>query len=348
MKPISLPQGRRVALAAIDESEREADTMFPGFGETIIDIDTHWPRRDRWRSKTVSRLISATADETLANEFKREPFEVDVGLERLRGFRKGIEAQDPEPIFQGLAEPAPDAPLVFISCGQTTDDERRLGYEIALLVRELTPFAAYFAQNQSDLTGLTTNIFGKLAAARYLVAVMHHRGDVSAPDGSKLKRGSVWVEQEIGIVSYRQHMLGGSVKVACFTERGLAREGARQYVHINAVEFRSSGDVLDRLEPVLSKWRDEAAADPAAPAAAAAALREKVVDLEYPEKTGLTAHLQGEGFRLIWEGESRVATRTEVDGWQLVVVPVDGGEAVLKLKNQPENSVLLKKRESRP
>ena len=34
--------------------------------------------------------------------------------------------------------------IVFISCGQRTDEEKRLGHQIQELVRELTPFGAVF------------------------------------------------------------------------------------------------------------------------------------------------------------------------------------------------------------
>lgn len=39
---------------------------------------------------------------------------------------------------------------VFVSCGQI-ESEKALGKEADELVRKLTPFEGYFAENQSDL-----------------------------------------------------------------------------------------------------------------------------------------------------------------------------------------------------
>jgi len=52
---------------------------------------------------------------------------------------------------------------VFISCGKSTPEERRLGNQIAALVRELTGHDAFFADQVQDLGGLDTNILNALA-----------------------------------------------------------------------------------------------------------------------------------------------------------------------------------------
>lgn len=52
--------------------------------------------------------------------------------------------------------------LVFISCGQYSVEERKLGEDVERLVKELTAYDTYFAQNQSDLDGLTQHIFMNL------------------------------------------------------------------------------------------------------------------------------------------------------------------------------------------
>jgi hypothetical protein len=48
--------------------------------------------------------------------------------------------------------------IVFISCGQFLESEKALGNKAAELVRKLTPFEGYFAENQSDLNGVTESI----------------------------------------------------------------------------------------------------------------------------------------------------------------------------------------------
>ena len=86
-------------------------------------------------------------------------------------------------------------PIVFISCGQQTTEEKQLGEEIQTIVRNLTPFEPYYAEYQSSLEGLTKNIFESLSRCVGFIAVMHHRGRINSDSGSI--RASVWVEQEI-------------------------------------------------------------------------------------------------------------------------------------------------------
>ena len=51
---------------------------------------------------------------------------------------------------------------IFISCGQFTDAERRLGKRIAEMVRELTDLEPFFAEEVQDLNGLDANILNGL------------------------------------------------------------------------------------------------------------------------------------------------------------------------------------------
>ncbi|MGZ9067603.1 MAG: hypothetical protein ACXW2I_19975 [Burkholderiales bacterium] len=101
--------------------------------------------------------------------------------------------------------------IVFISCGQQTEQERPLGASIALLVRELTPFEPYFAEYQTSLEGLSKHVFGALHRCVGLVAVLHARGRV---ESANLVRASVWVEQEIAIAAFMQEALGRKLHVA--------------------------------------------------------------------------------------------------------------------------------------
>jgi hypothetical protein len=52
--------------------------------------------------------------------------------------------------------------MIFISCGQVTREEKDLGQAIRSLIEEITPFRGYFAENQMDLDGLTSQIFRNL------------------------------------------------------------------------------------------------------------------------------------------------------------------------------------------
>ena len=74
--------------------------------------------------------------------------------------------------------------IVFISCGQRTEEEKQLGRAIFDLVKELTPFTPFFAAEVRSVSALTIEIFQNLMDAAGFVCVMHRRGDVHI-DGSR-------------------------------------------------------------------------------------------------------------------------------------------------------------------
>src|ERR1700724_2729710 len=102
---------------------------------------------------------------------------------------------------------ASEKPLIFISCGQSTENERRLGEDICSLLAELRPdVTPYFAQNQTTAEGLSSHIVKSLHRAAGFICVMHRRGDIRTPAGAAITRGSVWVEQEIAITAFMTHV----------------------------------------------------------------------------------------------------------------------------------------------
>jgi len=147
------------------------------------------------------------------------------------------------------------ANLVFISCGQVTERERRLGLAAADLVRQLTPYEPYFAENQSSLEGLTKNILGALNRSVGLIAIMHQRGTMALPGGRQHTRASVWIEQEIAISAFIAQVLGRRLHVAAYIHKEIAREGMREELQLNPVVFRHDDEVLAHLQQILPSWK---------------------------------------------------------------------------------------------
>ncbi len=54
---------------------------------------------------------------------------------------------------------------------------------------------------------------------------MHHRGTMVTPSGDTVTRGSVWVEQELAICAFTQHVLDRRLEVALYLQRGISHEG---------------------------------------------------------------------------------------------------------------------------
>lgn len=144
--------------------------------------------------------------------------------------------------------------LVFISCGQFRPAEIELGKALAAAVEELTDFEGYFAQNESSLDGLSRNILGALNRCSGFVGVMHHRGEVQTLHG-KHTRGSVWVEQEIAIAAFLRQAQSRDVQVAVYIQRGLKREGVRDQLHLNPVEFDTDEEVIADFRARLQDGR---------------------------------------------------------------------------------------------
>jgi hypothetical protein len=141
---------------------------------------------------------------------------------------------------------------VFISCGQFTDDERDLGKQACELVRELTPFEGYFAQNQTTLKALSENILTRLYESVGLIVIMHHRGKI---EGHEINRASVWVEQEVAIATLMEQVLRRPLHAALFVQHGITLEGLRRYIQFNANEFTTSAEVIAKLREILPIWK---------------------------------------------------------------------------------------------
>ena len=147
---------------------------------------------------------------------------------------------------------------VFISCGQRSQDERRLGKAIIRLVDENTSFEGYFAEDQKSLDGVTRNIFQAIYNSAAFIAVMHRRDQLGSDDGTF--RGSVWVEQEIAIAAFLVQVLGTKLPNRVFIQSGIKREGVRGFILLNAIEFDDNDEVLTKLAAWLPGLQPDASA----------------------------------------------------------------------------------------
>lgn len=146
-------------------------------------------------------------------------------------------------------------PFVFISCGQYTEPERRLGKQVADIVRNLTGSDAFFAENVQDLNGLDDNILRALHDCAGLIVVLHPRGTITRPDGSTITRASVWIEQEIAIATYIQRIEKRQLPTIAFAHSDVDREGLRDLLQLNPIPFRDESDILSQLAAQLPEWK---------------------------------------------------------------------------------------------
>ena len=88
-------------------------------------------------------------------------------------------------------------------------------------------------------------VLGAIDKCVGLVAVMHHRGDVSFSEGESKKRASVWIEQELAIAAFMTEVLGRKIPIALYEQHGIQREGIRDQLLLNPATFSNSNDVLE-------------------------------------------------------------------------------------------------------
>lgn len=150
----------------------------------------------------------------------------------------------------------PKPGLIFVSCGQVTDQEKALGRNICGLVRKLTPHEPYFAENQSSLEALSKNILRNLNQAVGLIVILHPRGTVISKAGQPRVRASVWIEQEIAIAAFINQVLDRPLQVAPYVHASVGREGMREHLQLNSIRFGSDSEILDHLANLLPTWRD--------------------------------------------------------------------------------------------
>ena len=148
----------------------------------------------------------------------------------------------------------PEKPLVFISCGQHTQEEIDLGNEVERLIRDETSYEPYFAEQQNTLDGLVTNILSALGRTVAFIGIMHHRGSITTPSRRNIIRGSVWVEQEVAIASFIQLVLKRQIEVVLYLQRGISREGIRSQLLLRPMEFDSPTEVISDLRKRVGAW----------------------------------------------------------------------------------------------
>ena len=142
--------------------------------------------------------------------------------------------------------------LIFICHGQLPHEKPK-GLVLAKLIDDTPGFRAFFAENVQSTDGLSQHIFGNLERCDGFLAVMHKRGKVTWP-GGELTRASVWIQQELAIVSFLNHQRHAPrrIKVRVFMERGIEREGLADVLILNPTPFENDDDLPDLVRQWLT------------------------------------------------------------------------------------------------
>jgi hypothetical protein len=143
--------------------------------------------------------------------------------------------------------------LIFVSCGQQTAEEKRLGALVKQLVDSKPGYKAYFAEYVQNLDALAKNIFEGLRSCSGLISILHERGFVIGQDNKEWGyRSSVWVNQEIAILAYRKQFQGVEIPILVFKDEKVRLEGAMTSLIVNPIPMKSESEILKEIESWLN------------------------------------------------------------------------------------------------
>jgi hypothetical protein len=152
--------------------------------------------------------------------------------------------------------------LIFVSCGQLRLEEKRLGERIKAQIDATPGFKAYFADTVQDLSGLSAHIFDALRRSSGAIIVLHPRGEIRAADGRALRiRSSVWINQEVALLAYRQFFERRALPVLAFRDSSVTLEGAMTAFIVNPKPLADEDIVLADVRRWLAAEALHGAAD---------------------------------------------------------------------------------------
>ena len=143
--------------------------------------------------------------------------------------------------------------LIFVSCGQRTEEEKKTGSAVKQLVDSKPGFKAYFAEYVQSLDALAKNVFDGLRMCSGLISFMHERGLVITNSTVEWGyRSSVWVNQEIGILAYRRQFEGIEIPILVFKDEKVRLEGAMTSLIVNPIIMKSESEALSQIDSWLT------------------------------------------------------------------------------------------------
>jgi len=143
--------------------------------------------------------------------------------------------------------------LIFVSCGQTTVEEKALGVAVKAEIDRMPGLEGYFAETVHDLTALAHHVFDALRHCAGAVLLLHERGIVTTSDGEDLgHRSSVWVNQELAILAYRQFLEARQIPVLVFNDPKVRLEGAMSALIVNPYPLGSDTAVVAAVRDWLA------------------------------------------------------------------------------------------------
>jgi hypothetical protein len=141
--------------------------------------------------------------------------------------------------------------LIFVSCGQDSDAEKALGAAAKAAIEVEEGFDVYLAQSIQGLDGIGESVLNALMRCSGAVVFLQNRGKVIGDDGSVWgHRSSLWVNQEVAILAYRQHHEQVPIPILAFKDSFVRLEGALMSLVVNPASIPDP----DKLGDTITEW----------------------------------------------------------------------------------------------
>ena len=143
---------------------------------------------------------------------------------------------------------------IFVSCGQETPEEKGLAEAICKVIDTIPELRSFYAGQVQGFDALTTKIFEALLNCSGMVAVLQPRGVVRFPEDSFWGvRSSVWINQEIAILAFRQHTQRlQKIPLLTFMSKDIKLEGAMTGLITNPHLLGTQEEVIRKVTQWLS------------------------------------------------------------------------------------------------
>jgi len=144
---------------------------------------------------------------------------------------------------------------VFISCGQATEEERRVASNLKAWLKGEGFDDPYMAIETQSIQDVNSAIIGSLKAADYYIFIDYAREQIGAdPNGDPIYRGSLFTHQELAIAYVLQFE-----RVIYLQEERVQLEGIGKYLLSNARKFKSKAEVPELVKREFSEreWKSD-------------------------------------------------------------------------------------------
>lgn len=138
---------------------------------------------------------------------------------------------------------------IFLSCGQASEEERKVAKEIKDWLEDPTQgFKVYIAIEAQSINDINNEIIQNLEDSDYFIFIDFKREQVIKPNGKEIFRGSLFTNQELALAYWLDFE-----KALFLQQEGIELEGMSRYLLSNAEKFVELNEILAKVKTQIKK-----------------------------------------------------------------------------------------------